>query len=265
MVFGAEGDALAHGVAAAVVLDALFAWVVAEIALGTLVDARATLRARTQDGLELTADAVLRASKAGFAVVDAAVAGESAALVGAAGFADAHADAARLVTPRARWAVVHTPLFGVAATLDGDACGAGAVTAISRIAGLEAHIGVEAESASARRRGHAPSTSDVANEAVGAIVNAQGPGVDPPTGPAGDGLAPVTKAVALLTEKTIVDALAEHVGPAPGRRLTAETQGVALLILGASVHAHPEAVNGAGRRQGVRLAGVALVVASRPV
>ncbi len=265
LILGAEGDALPRRISPAIILDALIALVVAEIALGALVDALPVRGAGAEHRFELAGHAVLCAAEAPVAVVDAPIAAQSAPIVGAARLADAHTDAAGVVTARARRAVIYAAIFSVSPTLHGNAGHAGAVAARAWVAGLEADVRVEAIGAATGRRWDATSALGVAHQPVGAVVDAERAAVDSTAGPTRDGFTAVAEAVALLPEETVVYALAELVCPAARGRFAPLAVAVALLILGTVVDADAQAVEGTGGGGRWGFTAVALGVAGRPL
>ena len=142
LVLGTQRDALARRIASAIVLDTFIALIVAEIAFGAFVDALPVSGPGAEDRLELTGQTVFCAAKARIAIIEAAIATQATAIVRSTGVADGHAHTAGVVTARPGGAIVHAPVFGVAATLDGDAGHACTVAARAGFAGLEANIGV---------------------------------------------------------------------------------------------------------------------------
>jgi len=200
LVLGTERDALPRRISSAVVLDTLVALVIAEIALGALVDALPVRGAGAEHGLQLAGHAVLGAAKARVAVVDAAIAAQSAAVVGAARIADAHTDAAGVVAAGARRTVIYASIFGVSPTFHRNTGHTGAVAARARLTGLEADVRVEAIGAATGRRGDAASALGVAHQTVRAVVDAESTAVYSTAGPTWDRFTPVAEAVALLSE-----------------------------------------------------------------
>ena len=105
----------------------------------------------------------------------------------------------------------------------------------------------------------------VADQPLGAVVDAQCFTVDAPTGPAWNGFASIAEAVALFAQEAIVDALAERVCPAPRGGFTPLAGWVALLVFRAVVDADAQPVQRTRRRGRWCLAAVAWGVTGRPI